>query len=534
MRLRSRPLCAALLFGGAVASGCGARSGLRNPPPDAGPDATIEAGTEEDAGIDAPPPECETAADCPSDESQCVRAECREGRCIVDVLRDCDDGDPCTIDLCDPLSVTCSNERATRDADGDGFYAPLPGTLAGAPGSCGDDCDDGNPEIHPGATELCDGLDNDCNRNVDDGLGYEVPQTPPVRVSSQTFERAWRAGFAYDGSRYGFTLTGRQASWNGYFKAVDELGNEVVAEQPIVNVNAPSFAGGLSWNGTLYATAWEDARQDTNYEIYFNLLDPDGNKLMPDLRITNAAAFSLHPQTLWTRSEFVVLWDDRRFGDPRLFGQRIDAAGSLLGANVQLSPEALRAEYPAGAVGEARLGVAFTTLEGNEMHAKFRTVSFDLTELGEIVDLTAVDALNPNVAYASGRFVVTWERRDVGSVSGPSIYGAVLSENGRLLVPERAITTPARFARGHAILSLGDRIVLVWGEYRATDYDLYFALLSPDLEPLTAATRITTSSSDSLSPALALGPAGDIGILFEEWAPGPQVYFTRLVCGSAL
>ncbi len=33
-----------------------------------------------------------------------------------------------------------------------------------------EDCDDNNPAIHPGATEQCDKLDNDCNGKIDDGL----------------------------------------------------------------------------------------------------------------------------------------------------------------------------------------------------------------------------------------------------------------------------------------------------------------------------------------------------------------------------
>ncbi len=46
-----------------------------------------------------------------------------------------------------------------QDRDADGFLSY-------------EDCDDNNPRVHPGAVELCDGLDNDCNGIADD-------MTPP-------------------------------------------------------------------------------------------------------------------------------------------------------------------------------------------------------------------------------------------------------------------------------------------------------------------------------------------------------------------
>ncbi len=47
---------------------------------------------------------------------------------------------------------------------------------------CTGDCNDGNASIFPGAQELCDGLDNDCNFMVDE-------QTqPPQEITGLTFE----------------------------------------------------------------------------------------------------------------------------------------------------------------------------------------------------------------------------------------------------------------------------------------------------------------------------------------------------------
>jgi len=47
------------------------------------------------------------------------------------------------------------------DLDGDGYGPGCP---------AGPDCDDANPLIHPGAPELCNGLDDNCNAEVDEGV----------------------------------------------------------------------------------------------------------------------------------------------------------------------------------------------------------------------------------------------------------------------------------------------------------------------------------------------------------------------------
>ena len=51
-----------------------------------------------------------------------------------------------------------------QDSDGDGFKADV-------------DCDDGAPSIHPGATEVCNAKDDDCDGTVDEGFDQDADGT---------------------------------------------------------------------------------------------------------------------------------------------------------------------------------------------------------------------------------------------------------------------------------------------------------------------------------------------------------------------
>lgn len=63
-----------------------------------------------------------------------------------------------------PVDACTENSQAPEclDADKDGYVAAK-------------DCDDNNPEIHPGAFEQCDGVDNNCNGAVDDNNAISIP-----------------------------------------------------------------------------------------------------------------------------------------------------------------------------------------------------------------------------------------------------------------------------------------------------------------------------------------------------------------------
>ena len=105
---------------------------------------------------------------------------------------DCDDGDaavnPAATEVCDSIDNDCDSQIDDADAsldvssastwygdsDSDGY-----GDASASSVSCiapagsvsnATDCDDGDFAIKPGATEVCDGIDNDCDGTDDDGL----------------------------------------------------------------------------------------------------------------------------------------------------------------------------------------------------------------------------------------------------------------------------------------------------------------------------------------------------------------------------
>ena len=98
---------------------------------------------------------------------------------------DCDDLDaqinPSMDEICDGIDNNCNGEvdegvRLTFyvDADEDGYGNPSISTEACEQPSgfvpTGTDCDDTSTLSYPSAEEICDGLDNDCDGEIDEGV----------------------------------------------------------------------------------------------------------------------------------------------------------------------------------------------------------------------------------------------------------------------------------------------------------------------------------------------------------------------------
>jgi len=180
--------------------------------------------TDEDDAADASTWYLDSDMDGFGDEENSTQA-CDQPQTHVADSTDCDDGNPNThpgaVEICNDIDDDCDKEIDEdaadaftwyRDADGDGFGDSGATTRAcERPSGYTDsfiDCDDSDADINPDASELCDGVDNDCDGFVDasnlatfiadDGTVYDLTST----MGSGSTSKSADINLTMDGTLY--------------------------------------------------------------------------------------------------------------------------------------------------------------------------------------------------------------------------------------------------------------------------------------------------------------------------------------------
>ena len=173
----------------------------------------------------------------------------------------CTKASDCTNPDAAHCTVSCVSQAcvvAAADKDGDGHGAKQ---CAAAPG---DDCDDGHKTVYPGAPEIYDGLDNNCNGKADLEDGLTLSGTNKVFATSSGDAEFPEVAWSPTASMYGVAwVDTRGASPQVYFARMNQAGAKVGSDTPIATGRRGSTASASRGGTTLSASSGRRTRPRT-------------------------------------------------------------------------------------------------------------------------------------------------------------------------------------------------------------------------------------------------------------------------------
>jgi hypothetical protein len=441
-----------------------------------------------------------SCGDC-DDRDPCTVDTCVEGTC-VNTPMDCDDRNPCTVETC--VEGTCVNTPV--DLDGDGH---VPTLVDGV--ECGDDCDDSDPDVHPGAFEVCsDGVDQDCDGMVDERLNpYGEVRITEAEGDSILPNMVWT------GSEFGIVwYDERIEACDTLFTRVSPIGDKLIEDVIIASIPCryhTSLSPSIVWTGSEFAAAWHEPGSDAG--VSFSRMNASGHLVdHVENLATDAGPLSGQVAMAWTGSEFglVHAWGDVCFerlspegyfvGDTVVIetsaGQpSIAWTGSLFGVvwnqwgtemaildplgtrlvdwwRREESPDVWHPDIVASNIG---FGVAS---EDGPWFEFWSTDSQGL-EIGSFHTWRmAGDRMTarPSVCWTGSEFGLAWQGKEYDmELSYLEIYMSLVSAEGDTLGEEYRISFHDGYSEEPVVEWTGSELGVAWQDHRDGDFEIYFA-----------------------------------------------------------
>ncbi len=270
----------------------------------------------------------------------------------------------------------------------------------------------------------------------------------------------------------------------------------------------------IGFDGTNYLVVWKDARNGTNYDIYGSRLSTGGTVLDP-----GGIAISVTPQgqsdvaIAFGDTTYLVVWADSRNGVANIYGARVTPGGAVLEpSGIAICADPGGQSRPAVTFNGSNWLVVWEDIRGGNPHIYGTRVATDgtvLDSLGIAVSSLTGDQVYPAAASNGTTSLVVWD--DKQSSSSHDVYGARVASNGTVLDSTGIVISAATGDQGYPAATFdGTNYFIVWDDYRnVTSWDIYAARMDSSgtvLDP--AGIPVSLYASQEFGPAVASSGGG--------------------------
>lgn len=338
----------------------------------------------------------------------------------------------------------------------------------------------------------------DINGNVLDPDGFVISSIPgcyqyyPSLIFGDTDFLVvwWNAGAGVYGCRV--TPEGQILDPNG-FPVSTNLGGQLV----------PS----VSFDGVNHLVAWQDPRGSGPFDIYGVRVDTAGNILdTTEIHISAADNSQENPSVVFDGTNYLVTWQDSRWGQFDIYGARVDTSGLVLdSAGVVISNAVNRQERPSAVFSGAYFLITWLDKRDNQPDiycARLDTSGLLLDSTGIFISNGMNDIYGPGVASDGNNCLIAWpDDRSWRS----HIYGARVDAAGTVLDPEGILLSTALYSQWSSSAAFdGINYFVIWEDYRRDEFSNVFGARIDTAGAVLESSGIAIcTTSYSLTPAIA-------------------------------